>query len=365
MLLPSEQAWYSGDARAHRFEALVAELHLFLREAERRFTSLESELPWHVLHGEKVTPARLALIEQLEDSFVPSFVSYANDIDAALRATPPAHAKRFRAFSRALLHDHFMLSPLMHRCLTKPLGYPGDYVVMRYLYENRFEGTSLMAKAVHLGGTSTPACDAVRARKDMVRGAICAKVLERAKLGLRTRVISVAAGPAQETIELLEQAPEINSNLDVLLFDQDRDALEYVNNRVAMARSRGAGRDMTIQLRHDSIRRLLEDAAIFEPYFQADIIFASGLFDYLRFGTGVKLIRNLFSNLAPGGQLYVGNIVPEQPTRWIFDHHLDWFLEYRTREQLMTMAEDAVSDGNVTVIEEATGHNPFARLSRG
>jgi len=364
VLQPSQQAWHSGDPQVHRFEALVAELHLFLKEAEKRFGSLERDLPWHVLHGEKVTPARMALIEQLQEGFIPSFVDYTVQIDAALRRTPAKHADSLKAFSRALLHDHFMLSPLMHRCLTKPLGYPGDYVVMRYIYEDRFEGTSLLAKAIHLGGVSTPACNAVRARKDMIRKTIKEAALERAAKGMRTRILSIAAGPAQETLELLEQEPELAATLDVMLFDQDRDALEYVNNRIAMARARGAGGGMSIQLRHDTIRRLLDDKDIFEEFGPVDLIFSSGLFDYLRFGTGVRLIRNLYSNLRVGGRLFVGNLVPEQPSRWIFDHHLDWFLEYRSREQLLTMGEDAVCGCQPTVIEEVSGHNPFIRLTR-
>jgi extracellular factor (EF) 3-hydroxypalmitic acid methyl ester biosynthesis protein len=306
----------------------------------------------------------LALIEQLREGFVPMFVDYTTRIDAALRGTPKGHADALKSFSRALLHGYFMQSPLMHRCLTKPLGYPGDYVVMRYLYEDHFEGSSLLAKAIHLGGVSTPACDAVRARKDMIFDTICETVAERARRGKRTRIISIAAGPAQETVEIIRKRPELAATMDVLLFDQDHDALEYVNNRVALARAKGAGKGMTIQLRHDTIRRLLDDPEIFAEFGKANLVFSSGLFDYLRFRTGVRLIRNLYSNLAQDGSLYVGNIVPEQPTRWIFDHHLEWFLEYRSRDELLTMGEDAVSAGQASIIEEASGHNPFVRLTR-
>ncbi len=362
VIRPAEQPWYCGNDRVHGFEALVAELYLFLREAEARFSSLERELPWHVLHGEKVTPARKALIEQLEEGFVPAFVDYARRIDAALRAAPPNHGDNMKAFSRALLHDTFMTSPLMNRCLSKPLGYPGDYVVMRYLYADKFEGSSLMAKAVHLGGVSTDACDAVRARKDLVFQTICDLVHDRMRQGRRTRIVSIAAGPAQEIVELLERKPKLADTVDVLLFDQDRDALEYVNNRIGTYMAR-TGSTMNVQLRHDTIRRLLDDERIFEAYGPVDLVFSSGLFDYLRFHTGVRLIRNLHRILAPDGQLLVGNIVPEQPTRWIFDHHLDWFLEYRSREELLAMGEAASSRGQVTIVEETSGYNPFVRLT--
>jgi SAM-dependent methyltransferase len=362
VLRPEEQPWYNADDQTHRFEALVAELHLFLREAEGRFAALERTLPWHVLHGEKVTLARKALVEQLREGFVPSFVGYSRRIDAALRQAHHADQDHLKAFSRALLHDYFMRSPLMHRCLTKPLGYPGDYVVMRYLYEDHFEGTSLLAKAIHLAGVSTPACDAVRGRKERIFSEMCALARARAERGLRTRVISIAAGPAQETLELCERAPDLIPWLDVLLFDQDADALEYVNNRLALARARG--HDLRVLLRHDTIRRLLDDEDIFGFFGPVDIIFACGLFDYLRFHTGVRLIRNLHRMLTPGGHVWIGNIVPEQPTRWIFDHHLDWLLEYRSREELLAMGEAAVPAGRPRIAEEASGFNPFVVLTR-
>jgi hypothetical protein len=154
--------WHCQDDRRHHFQALIAEKHLFLREAERRFTLLEQDLPWHVLHGEKAGPARQALIEQLNQGFVPAFVDYCNRIDAALREVPVEFHDQMKAFARAYIHDAYMKAPLMHRCLTKPLGYPGDYVIMRFLYEDRFEGPTLWSKALHLAGGSAPACCAVR-----------------------------------------------------------------------------------------------------------------------------------------------------------------------------------------------------------
>ncbi len=259
-----------------------------------------------------------------------------------------------------------MLAPLMHRCLTKPLGYPGDYVIMRYLYEDRFEGSSLWAKALHLAGSTAPACEAVRSRKDMVGEHLVALAKDKAARGERARILSVAAGPAQETIELLSSHPELSNHLDILLFDQDRDALEFVNNRLNRLRGE-LGAEVAgaqVQLRHDTIKRLLEDPGIFEDFGPVDMVFSSGLFDYLRFHTGARLLENLYGTLAPGGRLLAGNIVPEQPTRWVFDMHMDWFIEYRSREELLTMGEAAARNASPRIIEERTGWNPFVELTR-
>ena len=62
-----------------------------------------------------------------------------------------------------------MQSPWMHRALHKPLGYPGDFRVMRHVYEDSFSGASLFAKAVSLAFLETAPARAVRARKNVVR----------------------------------------------------------------------------------------------------------------------------------------------------------------------------------------------------
>ncbi len=359
----SELAWHSGETTTHAFEAEVARLHLFLREAGRHFESLERDLPWHVLHGEKFTPARRALVQQLEQGFVPAYIAHTERIDKALRGAPADKQAAMKAFSRALLHDTLIQAPFMNRCLTKPLGYPGDYVVMQYLYQRHFEGQTLLAKAIHLSTVFTRGACAVRARKDMLRDEIERVTRARAAEGLDTRIISIAAGPAQETFELIERSPELIPHLDILLFDQDEDALEHVNNRLSMLRTK-LGQPIRVQLRHDTIRRLLDDRTIFAAFGEADLIFSSGLFDYLRFHTGVRLIRNLFHNLAPGGHLFVGNMVPENPCRWFLEHHLEWFLEYRSREELRAMGEAAVIEATVEIIEESTEINPFLRLTK-
>jgi SAM-dependent methyltransferase len=363
-ILPSEQDWHSGDEGVHHFEALVAELYLFLREARDRFAALERDLPWSVVHGEKVTPARRVLMGQLQTGFVPAYVAYTERIDAALRRAPPTQADSMKAFSRALLHDTLLQAPFMHRCLTKPQGYPGDYVVMQYLYERHFEGPSLLAKAIHLGTVNTRGARAVRERKNLLLCAMRDLVRERARRGQRARVVSIAAGPAQETLELILQEPELAPSLDILLFDQDVDALEYVNTRLGAAMQRLGGEGPRTQLRHDTIRALLNDPDIFTSFGDVDLVFASGLFDYLHFHTGVRLIGNLYRILAPGGLLYVGNMVPENPCRWFLEHHLDWVLEYRTREELLAMGDAALPGVEARIVDEATGVNPFLVIPR-
>ena len=123
-----------------RFKSLVSELRLFLLDAEKQLTSLETHLPFHVLHGEMKSPARTALIESLRRELVVPIVRYSEQIDAAIRGVPAADLQALKEFSQRQVQELLMQSPWMHRALHKPLGYPGDFRVMRHVYEDSFAG---------------------------------------------------------------------------------------------------------------------------------------------------------------------------------------------------------------------------------
>ena len=72
----------------------------------------------------------------------------------------------------------------------------------------------------------------------------------------------------------------------------------------------------------------------------------------------------LAAYLAPRGALWVGNMVPTSPNRWFMEMHLDWFLIYRTRAEMMDMARLAAPDARVHIQDEPTGINPFVVLTR-
>jgi extracellular factor (EF) 3-hydroxypalmitic acid methyl ester biosynthesis protein len=348
-----------------RFKALVAELCLFLEDARAKFGELEASLPWHVVHGEQQSPARDALIERIQAGFVTDLVSASNSIDAALRSAPAEARSALREFSERYLGDLLMQSPWMYRARHKPLGYPGDFEVMNGLYGRHFSGASLFAKALNLGFVSTPAAEAVRRRKDMIKSRLSAALDAREARGEPCRLLSVAAGPAEEVLGLLEERQSIGVPLEVVLFDQDKAALSFSFARLnRVVSQRWPGKVKIVHL-HDSITKLLRGSTVLSTSGQFDAVYASGLFDYLQPHTWVSLCRSLYGMLAPSGTLYVGNMVPSSPSRWFMELHLDWFLEYRQPEELLRLARKAAPDAQrIALLEEVTLVNPFVALTR-
>jgi len=60
----------------------------------------------------------------------------------------------------------------------------------------------------------------------------------------------------------------------------------------------------------------------------------------------------------------VANMVPENPSRWYMEHHLDWFLLYRSRDELLGIAERGCAGSRLRILEEESGVNPFVEVSR-
>jgi hypothetical protein len=366
------RAWRteSGDALAsigkswrvaghERFKSLVGELRLLLEDAEEHFRELEAALPWDVVHGDDDSLARDALVARIQDEFAPDVVESTIDIDAAVRTAAPAELQALKEYSTRNLHGLFMQSPWMRRALHKPLGYAGDFEIMNGLYERRFDGSTLFAKALNLSLVSTPAAAGVPSRKNVMKAEL-SRLLDARGTGPEPfRILSVAAGPAQEVYELLRDRSSLPRPLEVVLFDQDKGALTYAYSRLKRLLQRKWPDGVSVVYLHDSIGRLLRDAGIFNRFPEFDVIFSCGLFDYLQHPTAIALCANLFAKVAPQGSLYIGNIVPSQPTRWIMEFHLNWFLTYRTRAELTELARVAIPSAHIEIKEEPLGVNPF------
>ena len=342
-----------------RFKVLVSELRLYLQDAEQQLARLEKDLPWHVLHGEG-SPARTALMDKLRGSVVADVVRATEELDTAVRSAPPALVPALVHWSRRHLHEYMMLAPAMARAFQKPFGYPGDYEVMRFIYEKPFEGPNLFAKTISLAFDETKAAHAVRYRKDLVKRQIVSAV----EAGRPVRLLAVACGPAQEIVELLQESAELPP-LEIVLFDQDKGALASAYKRLMpLVDARHQGKVKLVYL-HESIKRLLRDAEMFAAFGSFDLIYSVGLFDYLRPTTAVVLARNLEARLTKGGRLLIANMVPDMPSRWYMEHHLDWWLILRSRAELLDIAHRAAPHARVQILEEESGVNPFVELARG
>lgn len=346
-----------------RFKALVGEMRLFLEDARERFAHVEKELPWRVVHGDADDGGRSSLIRSIREEFLPEFGRLALDIDAASRGASADGHESMKAFSQRLLDDLLLEAPFVQRARFKPFGYPGDFEVMRYIYEHTFEGSSLYARSVHMATATQPGALCVVNRKELLRDQLMGLI--RSRRGSEPlRIASVAAGPAQETLEILQLLKRSPRAVEFVLFEQDRRALQVAHGRLVPAADAVPGGLARVAFRHDTIKRLLSDPQVFAQEGSFDAIICAGLFDYLKKPAAERLCGSLYQSVRPGGSLYVGNVTPELPSRWLMEQHMDWYLEYRTRDDLRDMARAGAPGAQIEILEERQGFNPFVKITR-
>ncbi len=343
------------------YKAGVCEMRLFLEDAREQLTRLENDLPFEVVNGTGDAPLREVLIEELHAGFVSNFLGLERHIDEALRGASPEESAALRHLSQRHLDPLLMQAPFFHRARSKPLGYPGDFILMKYIYESRFEGASLFSRALHLAATETDGARMIRGRKDLLRDQMSLRVHEPG--GKPISIALVGSGPCEEVLELLRNLRPGHRPLRCVLFDQARDALSYSLSRLRPLAENAPG-EVKLVFLHESIRELLKGPTVYSRQGPFDLVVCSGLLDYLPRPNAVALCSNLAASLFPGGTLFVGNVVPELRTRWLLEHHLDWFVIYRSREELHSIAADCAADVDIEPLEEASGYNPFVAIHR-
>jgi extracellular factor (EF) 3-hydroxypalmitic acid methyl ester biosynthesis protein len=278
-------------------------------------------------------------------------------------------------------------APFYWRIINKPNGYAGDAYMMHFIYRNQYEGTTPFGMFLHKHACETQACVAVRNRKNFLKGQIM-------RIG-GGKVLSLAAGPAEEIREILDDR-ELAEKYDFLALDHDMDALmtfnaacenhrfkyalanafQIISGNYMMAKPRNFAKRYCFPRKDFQGWRRALSAAKYElknlEINQFDLVYSSGLYDYIETfplddtkGT-VALTRHLFGMVKPGGALIVGNFSHNNPRdlKFCMEYVYDWQLIYRGREEMLHFAR-AIPAGQIAsieVMEEPAGINYFLKI---
>lgn len=257
-----------------------------------------------------------------------------------------------KAFTEQVLTPEFMGGAIWNRSYSKPLGYPGDFQMMNYVYQWQSRGNNVYERLLHRVGLDVAEC--IATRMVMVQHEIASVVAGGAGSGVPARVLSLGCGPAQEVLNYLE-IKSLPRDIDVTLVDQDHDALDYAYQRVfpQTIRHGGASRLNCLQV---SFIELMKAGEIFETLPAQDLIYTVGLVDYLSIRRIQRLVASLYRKLAPGGRLVVGNMADVPGSNfWPMECLCDWSLHYRTEAQMLEMAATLPSGAHAEIRPDPTG----------
>jgi extracellular factor (EF) 3-hydroxypalmitic acid methyl ester biosynthesis protein len=350
------------------WRAAVGDLRLLLEDVRREMDEIE--------RAETNDPLRRAedeadLFERMRRGWGESFYAAASALHAMSADFDKRTAALGRSYASSMLMPILMASPLDRRAYEKPLGYAGDYRMMELCFTTDLGGEGLFGRFLHSVGQSYTLARAVVAREAVTRAAI--RKAATAPGEGPVRILALAAGAAIEVRRFLNETGPLERPVEVILLDQDRGAHETAHRhltRTLLERHKGT-LPVSVRCLHFSVRQLLkpatpEDRAVVnETLTDLDLVYSSGLYDYLPERVAASLTQRLHSLLRPGGRLLLGNLVETPDSTWIMDYVWGWPLLYRTDETMLGLAEDLTpTPAQVGITRDATGRCLFLDVTK-
>lgn len=213
----------------------------------------------------------------------------------------------------------------------KPYGYAGDHEMLARICEQSCCDHPLGA-AMDRYFLRQAAPAAVRSRTEQIAASMVAHCLRNHRGDYH--LVSVGSGPAIDIQRALHRLPDsLRRGLAVSLLDLAPEALEHARRRIEPLIDEDA-----LRIERTNLNRLPGQKRMREWMGSTDLLICSGLFDYLDDEPAAKMLRFFYDRLRPGGQMLVGNFAASNPTRAFMEWIGNWYLHYRTPEDLDRLA---------------------------
>lgn len=221
---------------------------------------------------------------------------------------------------------YFLYGEHIRWCAAKPLGYAGDFKIIDDIYQKEVRTTGF-DRLWDNWFQQLAASKAVRERKEDFKNIICDYVGK----GMRdnVRIMNLASGPSREIKELSETDESgVFSEVIFDCYDFDIKAIDYAKKLLDSSINVNFFQKNAIRL---ALKKNIED----EIKYRYDLIYSTGLFDYLDAKVAARLIKNLKKLLKPKGIMAISNMGDKYASsssvwmEWIGQ----WHLIYRTKEE--------------------------------
>ncbi|MBZ9749113.1 class I SAM-dependent methyltransferase [Mesorhizobium sp. CO1-1-7] len=305
-------------------------------------------------HGEAFETARaeLALIlhatqQQVEQQKFPAeIVRRLLSLLNALRAKvhPDVWQALIPVAQNHPIQKYFLEDPLTHWSFTKPRGYSGDAQLLDYIYcdphvAESVASASEVGKALYSHTQNVPSCVAARERRDLLTRYVDETA---ARNGPETEVLAIAAGHLREANRsaalaegglkrwvALDQDPQ---SVGLIARDFQGTAVEAIDGSVRTMLTRG------------------------HKLGKFDLIYASGLYDYLQHNVAVKLTKTCLQMLKPNGTFLFANYAEGTPDAGYRETFMDWVLLLRSEVDMWNIINASV-DRNAVDAQVYFGEN--------
>jgi extracellular factor (EF) 3-hydroxypalmitic acid methyl ester biosynthesis protein len=230
---------------------------------------------------------------------------------------------------QSVAHGRLMEDPYMRGAFEKPRGYAGDAETLDFVYGYRSAGpdTTPLGRALLTVSSDVPVARAVRARSAHI-----AELIAQFTEGVpHPVVVSIACGHMRELHALRVLTPGIQ----FIGIDQDPQTIQELSRIHAQ---------LPVQAVEASVRDILRGSLHIPA---ADLVYATGLYDYLDDGVAVVLTRILAAHLRPQGILLIANLTPANDEIACMEAMWDWWMVYRGLDAMELLATQLRADQHI------------------
>ena len=218
--------------------------------------------------------------------------------------------------------------------IRKPYGYAGDFKIMDEIYKNNPSSEGFERLFDNYFQMSA-ICVAVRNRKEDFKRIITDAIVKERSTSIR--IMDLASGPCRDLKEIFSMGliPE-NKNVIFDCYDNDSRAIEYAKKLLQGFSN--------VNFINENVLRLAAakdiNSRVGRKY---NLVYSTGLFDYLDYKISVRLARNLRELLTPKGVLAASNVRDKysNPSVYYMEWMGDWNLIYRSDEDFKQIFLDA------------------------
>jgi SAM-dependent methyltransferase len=228
------------------------------------------------------------------------------------------------ALQRELL-PYLLLSRTAERIYAKPRGMSGDFLITKWICENRPDGVGRVGSLIDKCFLDTPMLKAVRNQRGLIVREILGAVEE--KRGSSLRVTCLGCGPAEEIFDVFTALPD-HSSLCLTLVDVDFQALASVSERLNKSKLGDY-----VKIRNANLVYLATNREKIDVGGQ-DLVYSTGMTNYFDDKTVLSLMNYIHSLLNPGGRVVLGNFHAGNPNKGFTKYVLNWHVYHRTEDDM-------------------------------
>ena len=308
----------------HELLQIVRDFTQYLASTKKTFDEFDKQNPSF--------DKQIDFIERNKKSIFKSLDKFSGAIWQKVRAMKTAEYNMHQRYLQFMIY-HFFCSPseIISHIYRKPLGYSGDFMMMNYIFDYhsyKYLGNSSYAKLMNNYACNIPVSCSNISRKDYLKKQINEIALKKAD----ARILSVGCGSAREVTELLESGAVLEGVKYSALDFEDR-ALDFLKNKID---SINPGKNnFSIQYYKYNIKELIKNTDVLKHIGENDLIYLSGVLDYMTDDIATKIIKSLIEILPPKGRLIAFNISDENDgQRGFYEFFGGWYMYHRKKQDI-------------------------------